>query len=129
MKRWGRFVLIFFAYGIALLHTAVPHHHAQVRTGESVIAHTGCIFSETGGGLLQRVLSTDLGAGHLEIFKKGGDTDLSFAAACVFLIIAAASVVLHQHSANGSPYPKYVEKLKRRLLLSSVSQLRAPPVF
>ena len=130
MKSWGRFVTIFFAYGIALLHTVVPHHHAQTRVDESVISHYGCIFSESSSGLLQKVLSTDLGVGHLETFKKGGDADIKFSATVVALVATAASDVAFLGPAKtAAEFSRgYIEKLKRKLFLFSVSHFRAPPV-
>ena len=130
MKSWGRFALLFFAYSIALLHTAVPHHHTQARTGEFVISHSACVFSEAGGGFLQKVLSTDLGIGHLENFKKGGETDLNLSAAVSWVIATAVLyVALHNPANAASEFSKgHIEKLKRKLLLFSVSHFRAPPV-
>lgn len=130
MKSWGRFVLIFFAYSIALLHTVVPHHHAQARVGESVISHAACIFSESSSGLLQKVLSTDLGIGHLETFKKGGETDVNFSTAAAWVLATAVvCVALLSPPRTASEFSHgYIENLKRKLLLFSVSHFRAPPV-
>lgn len=130
MKSWGRFVLIFFAYSIALLHTAVPHNHGQSRVGEYVISQAGCIFAESGSGLLQRVLSTDLGIGHLEIFKKGSEADINLIATVVMVIATIVlTVALRSPVKTASElFQGYIEKLKRKLLLFCVSLLRAPPV-
>ena len=129
MKPWVRFVFIFIAYGIALLHTAVPHHHGAARKGDVMFMHAGCHYSHSGGGLLQKVLSTDLGYGHLENFKKGGDTEISFSSG--FVAIIAPVVPTTGLSAGFRSVPEsldgYIEKLKKRLLLFSVTQLRAPP--
>ena len=80
MKPWGRFIFVFIAYSIALLHTAVPHHHGVAGAGQFVFAHAGCSFTHSAGGLLQKALSTDLGVGHLETFKKNADTPMDFSA-------------------------------------------------
>ncbi len=131
MKTWGRFLLIFFAYGIALLHTAVPHHHSQGATHDAVISHAGCLFTQSGGGLLQKVFSTDLGFGHLETFKKGNSAEIESAPGAVLLITTPA-IFADALSTSLTPLSKpslrYIENLKKRLLLFSVSHLRAPPV-
>lgn len=131
MKPWGRFTFIFIAYGLALLHTAVPHHHPDsTGTGETVLTHAGCIFTQASGGLLQRVLSTDLGLGHLETFKKGSDTVIESTATAVSLsaIIAPAQANPVKISLPPSRYGS-IEKFHIRLLLSSTAHLRAPPHF
>ena len=81
MRPWRRFIFIFFAYGIAILHTAVPHQHDEATGNRVVITHAGCLFTHSMDGFLQMLFSTDLGAGHLEIFKKSGDTELTFSPA------------------------------------------------
>ena len=130
MKRWGRVIFIFVAYGLALLHTAVPHHHAASRTGETIITHTGCLFDSNTGSLLQRALSTDLGVGHLETFKKGGggselDVTVPFTAAlAVFVPLPISSVKLVSVLGSQSGY---IEKFHKRLLLFSTAHFRAPP--
>ena len=129
MKSWVRLLFIFFAYGIALLHTAVPHHHASTGNGEQSIAAATCVFPGSDGGLLQRVLSTDLGTGHLETFKKGSDLEVVFAspAATVAVLVNLFHLVVIQQE-----LPKraatFIQKLQLQLLLSSVSHFRAPPV-
>lgn len=129
MKPWGRFVLIFLAYCITLLHTIVPHHHAPLPIGESVISHAGCVFSDSTNDLLQKVFSTDLGVGHLETFQKGGDADIEFLATAVVETMNALSAALVITGNTTFVYSKgYIEKLKRRLLLFSVSHFRAPPL-
>ena len=130
MKPWGRFIFVFIAYGLALLHTAVPHHHADGSSSDMMFSHAGCQYSHTSGGLLQRALSTDLGLGHLETFKKNTDTQLETSARVVvaitfFLPIANAPAISPVAESVGG----YVEKLKRQLLLFSVSHFRAPPAL
>lgn len=131
MKRWGRLVFIFIAYGLALLHTAVPHRHAaSFPAGETVLTHTGCLFDSNTGSLLERALSTDLGVGHLETFKKGGggselDITVPFTAALAVLVpalISSAKLVSFRGSQSG-----YIEKFHKRLLLFSTAHFRAPP--
>ena len=129
MKPWGRFIFIFFAYGLTLLHTAVPHHHSDTTgKGETLLTHAGCIFEQTSGGLLQRALSTDLGLGHLETFKKGTDTEIECTHSALSLpaIIAQDPAIpekiLFRVFGHGS-----IEKFRKRLLLFSTAHLRAPP--
>lgn len=129
MRPWVRFIFVFIAYGLALLHTIVPHHHAKRGSGSSVYAHTGCAVAHENGGLLLRTLSTDLGVGHLETFNRGSDTRIEFsvpALPATFSLPLLLQPVLHAVPTllNG-----HVEKLKKRLLLFSASQFRAPPVF
>lgn len=128
MKSWPRLIIIFLAYGIALLHMAVPHHHASVGNNNAMFVHAACV-SHTSGGLLQRVLSTDLGYGHLENFKKSADTDVKFLSREVLAYILLPALLsvptsprLFSEFSDG-----YIEKLKKRLLLFSVSHFRAPP--
>lgn len=130
MKTWGRFLLLFFAYGIAILHTAVPHQHTQDADNIAVISHAGCLVTQSGDGWLQKVLSTDLGTGHLETFKKGSNAEIEFSPGVVLLIATRAnfidtmSATMKVLSELSKPY---IENLKRRLFLSSVSHFRAPP--
>ena len=129
MKPWGRFIFILFAYGLALLHTAVPHHHPDtLGKGETVLTHAGCIFSQTSGGLLQRALSTDLGIGHLETFKKGADTEIECADTAVSLFaLFPQDPVAPDKVLSGAFGYSLAEKFHKRLLLFSVGHFRAPP--
>ena len=131
MKPWGRFVFVFIAYGLALLHTAVPHQHPETIEGKTTISQSGCVPSESMGGLLQLVFSTDLGYGHLETFQKGADTDIDFSftgvaiiALLVPLLVLPAVVTVYRELLGG-----YIEKIHKRLLLFSTSHFRAPPVL
>ena len=130
MKRWGRFILIFVAYGIALLHTAVPHHHDSSSDRSTIITGVGCHFNHSSGGFLQMLFSTDLGYGHLEIFKKGADTRVDFSATgfAVMAVFATPVRVPAVASCAGSDYP-FIDKLQRRLLLYSATRFRGPPVL
>lgn len=130
MKPWGRFAIIFIAYGFALLHTAVPHHHPEVSDGQTVISQAGCRISHTTSGLLQLVFSTDLGYGHLETFQKAADPDIVFSTmgTPIFHVtpltsIPAARQEIRELSAG------YIEKLHKRLLLFSSANFRAPPTL
>ena len=131
MKRWGRLIFIFIAYGLALLHTAVPHHHLSASiAGETVLTHAGCFVDKSSGGLLQRVLSTDLGVGHLETFKKGGaGAELDFAVpfAAVLAVIVPALIYSGKIVSSPGILTRYIEKFHKRLLLFSSAQFRAPP--
>ena len=129
MKNWGRFLLLFVAYGIALLHTAVPHQHTQSGNNVAIISHKGCLLSPT-DGLLVKILSTDLGVGHLETFQKGSNAEIEFTPGVVLLMVTPA-VFIDILSPSVAVLSKlsqpYFERLKRRLLLFSVSHFRAPP--
>jgi len=125
MKPWGRLIFVFIAYGLALLHTAVPHHHAGTGNGQVVFSHAACSFAHSPGGLLQRALSTDLGVGHLETFKKNADTQLEFASGEVELaadLLAASTEVASQFERS------FIPKFRIKHLLFSATPLRAPPV-
>lgn len=131
MYRWSRLIIVFIAYGLALIHTAVPHQHAQRSQNQPVISHGGCIFHGSMGGLLQMVLSTDLGVGHLETFKKsvGIDTDFSQLAVSLLMILTPFFFLPVLLNLSAASCIRYIEKLKRRLLLLSSCHLRAPPVL
>jgi hypothetical protein len=128
MKSWARLVLLFFAYGLALLHTAIPHHHTESTRGEIVFSHAGCSYAHSSGGLLQRALATDLGLGHLEIFKKSADTRIELSSRGIvvvaFLPVVCADLALQ---AAGEFQNGFIQKLKIQLLLFSVTHFRAPP--
>lgn len=129
MKSWCRFVFVFVAYGMAMLHTAVPHHHFDRRAGEAVLTHSGCLFNSSVGGVLQLALSTDLGYGHLETFNKGGDSEFEFPS-CHFLlalITATPSFISESQVSFYSYGDSYISYLKKRLLLLSSAHFRAPP--
>lgn len=131
MNRWSRLIIIFVAYGLALLHTAVPHQHGQGSQGQPVISHGGCVLHGSIGGLLQMVLSTDLGVGHLETFKKGGDADINFSSVGVSFIFILTSLVFFPRLPDRycERLGTYIEKLHKRLILFSSRHLRAPPVL
>lgn len=130
MKPWGRFFLIFIAYSIALIHTAVPHSHSQSRSTEPVIVTTGCFMPQGDGGLLQRVFATDLGVGHLETFKKNSDSELGV---IVPVTLAAALNTMRLVTpiagkvSNSAFNDNYISKRLRHLCLSPVISFRAPP--
>ncbi len=130
MKSWGRFILILLAYGIAMLHTVVPHHHAQVSHEQAVLVHNNCVFSLEDSNLLLRVLSTDLGTGHLEIFKRNADTEIEFSSRFIahlppltFTITAASATGVHAEFIDGG-----IAGLTRHQALSSTTSFRGPPV-
>lgn len=52
MKTWSRLVLLFLAYGLALLHTAIPHHHVESGRGEVMFSHMDCSYAHSSGGVL-----------------------------------------------------------------------------
>lgn len=131
MKPWVRLLIVFFAYGMALLHTAVPHHHDSGSGGRISISHAGCVFSHSTTGLLQLVFSTDLGYGHLEIFKKNADTTFEFSAvpAAFVAILSTPLRVSAWFTPDATASNGYNEKLRMRLLLFSASPFRAPPIL
>lgn len=131
MKPWGRFIFIFIAYGMILLHTAVPHQHAVMTNGKMTVFSTTCLAGNSLGGFLQMVFSTDLGHGHLETFQKSAYADIDFSLGILFFIALFFPLVfihgfLHEKRAC---FAACVEKLYRRLLLFSSRQFRAPPSF
>jgi hypothetical protein len=131
MRRWLRFFVIFFAYGIALLHTAVPHHHEETADQGVSISRAACHFAHAGGGLLQLVFSTDLGYGHLELFKKGPETKIEFWTAPTSALAVFSESVFLRTTVRDCPSfsDGFIEKLRKRLLLFSTTQFRAPPRF
>ncbi len=121
--------LVFLAYGLALLHTAFPHHHVGLGRGEIIFSHGGCSQAHSTDGVLQRALATDLGLGHLETFKKGSDTriELSSRGIAIVAILPIVSTdtavrTLHEFQ-NG-----FIRKFRTQLLLFSVNHFRAPPI-
>lgn len=129
MKMWVRLVLVFLAYGLALLHTAFPHHHVGFVRGEIVFSHAGCSQAHSAGGVLQRALATDLGLGHLETFNKASGTRIELSArgiATVALlpIVSVDIAVRPVHEFQNG----FIRKLKSQLLLFSVNHFRAPPI-
>lgn len=131
MRPWLRFVMIFFAYGMALLHTAVPHHHEGPTDGRVTITSAGCHLTHATGGILQRVFSTDLGYGHLEVFKKTSDADIqvpgissALTAIIIPVVTVPACIRLSSSFLDG-----FINKFHQRLLLFSDTQFRAPPAL
>ena len=130
MKPWGRFIFVFIAYSMILLHTAVPHQHAGSADGKTTISAPGCVYANSMRGFLQMVFSTDLGYGHLETFQKSTDTDIDFSGAilpfiAVFIPLILMKGILHEKRAFSEIH---IEKLCKRLLLFSSTQFRAPPI-
>lgn len=130
MKPWGRFILVLIAYGMALLHTAVPHHHSTGSAGVPTISYGGCVVVDS-DGLLKRALSTDLGYGHLENFQKGSDAEMESSGVDVPLLIMFSNLtqILSSKQVVTLSSASYIEKLRIRLLLLSVSHFRAPPII
>ena len=129
MKPWGRFIFVLLAYGMALLHTAVPHHHISASPGVPIISPGRCVAMGS-DGLLKRALSTDLGYGHLETFQKGGDAEMESSGVDVplFIIFSNLAEIVSPKQVINVFSSSYVDKLRIRLLLLSVSHFRAPPV-
>ncbi len=131
MKPWARFVFVLIAYGIALLHTAVPHHHFQPTAGDPVIRHKGCVPLEDQAGLLFRVLATDLGVGHLETFKQNADTELDFTGRCIAVVplLPSPAALLSASTGFSAFLSRDIEKIGRQRLLLSVTSFRGPPAL
>ncbi|MDQ2658533.1 MAG: hypothetical protein M3Y60_14005 [Bacteroidota bacterium] len=129
MKTWSRYVLMFLAYGFALLHTAIPHHHVESGRGEVMFSHANCSYAHSSGGVLQRAITTDLGLGHLETFKKSADTRIVLSSRGVETIALPPAYCTEVASEIIREF-RYglIGKLKLQLLLFSVTHFRAPPV-
>lgn len=125
MKPWGRFCVIFVAYALALLHTAVPHHHQTVHEGQVISSTTCC--PPVADGVLGRALSTDLGTGHLETFKTESPLELSHPLGSMAAAYAdekfTLPVVIGEPVYQNSP----INLLKQRRLLFSTTSFRGPP--
>lgn len=124
MKRWGRFTVILIAYGLTFLHAAVPHHHDQHQRILTVTP--SCPYHSQPLGLLQRALSIDLGAGHLETFKSNDQVRLSFptleTAALADINPGTVAPVV-----SARVQTTYVEDLTWQPSFSAPPGLRAPP--
>jgi hypothetical protein len=129
MKPWGRFLLVLFAYGMALLHTVVPHHHSKTSGGDPVIVHNGCVLPDGEGGLLQQVMSTDLGVGHLENFNKNSDAQVVHTPGfeAVIGLMSLFNLPVSEVTGHAGYVSGYIEKLTRSTLLSAITSFRAPP--
>ena len=129
MKRWTAFIFVLFAYGIALLHTAVPHQHADGSKGRVNISHRGCVISESKGGFLQSVLSTDLGYGQLETFQKNSGNNFSAGDLCSVgvAVIEPRVILISQQFAKAEFSGGYIGKFQKQLILFSATPFRAPP--
>lgn len=121
-------MLILLAYCMAIVHASVPHQHSALRGGEMVYQSRNAgegPFS----GLLQSVLSTDLGCGHLEDYNKSdakADFSLQIAPALPELFFAFYDPL--EFNQSTPEYSRsYVEKLQIRTLLFSTGHFRAPP--
>jgi hypothetical protein len=130
MRTWTRFIFILFAYGVALVHTVVPHQH-YTTVNEKVIVSLKNIDTTSIGGFLQMVFSTDLGCGHLEKFKSTDDTDIGFSVVKTILLLAFITPL--SSDLNILPFfqnvfDRYLERLQEQHCLFSSRLLRAPPV-
>ncbi len=130
MKMWVRFTFICLAYSLALLHTAVPHHHGRIKNSRLIITAPGCQAADSTGGFLQTVFATDLGYGHLETFNKSSDPKTNICSPAVHLPVVFAPVTcLHLSVCEFQDlWAGHIEKLHKQLLLFSSFPLRAPPV-
>ncbi len=130
MKPWCRFALVLFAYGMALLHTAIPHHHLQTGGDAStVLVRQSCSLPHSEGGILQRALSTDLGIGHLETFNKESDTPLLLSSGPVSIFTSISFIPDSgcELLSPGSP-GEYIDVITRWQRLFSAVSFRGPPL-
>lgn len=125
MKSWGRFFVIFIAYALALLHTAIPHHHQTVHEGLAISATACC--PPVSDGLLGRALSTDLGVGHLETFKAESQLELAQASETSTAVYARERVILPVITSQPACQNGDITSLKQRRLLFSATSFRGPP--
>lgn len=131
MKAWKKYIFLFFAYSITLLHTLVPHQHQQ----EMIKEATAIVQLQAPGctsliGFFQFLFAADLGSNHLEKFKKGAaePIDLSFASILLYSAFTALLLIPLLRVLPRRP-GHYSEKLWQRLLLAGSKALRAPPAF
>ncbi len=123
-------ILLLVAYGLALLHSTVPHRHSTIRTTEPKFeVHT--IDHASLFGLVQAAFATDLGCGHLESFAKSdGGTDVPQTFSDVPILFLASLYFTEDPVINtGDFFGAFIEKLHTRVILLSTGQLRAPPVL
>jgi hypothetical protein len=121
-------ILLLLAYGLALLHSTIPHQHASLRTAAPEFeVRTISDFSLF--GLLQTALATDLGCGHLESFTKSDDgADVPQTLSYVPVVFFSSLYFAEQPVVNApNAFGAYIEKLHTRILLQSSRQFRAPP--
>lgn len=131
MRVWARFSIIVIAYGIALLHTAVPHHHAKADR-RTTITYAGCLFNHSGGGLLQMIFSTDLGYGHLEVFNQSPETKIEFSsttAPVAEVFVEALPSIPAPIMDDPEFLSGFIDKMQNRRLLFSATLFRAPPAL
>lgn len=129
MKKWLAFGFISLAYGLALLHIAIPHHHGAMRHSRLIITVPGCETAGSTAGFLRAVFATDLGYGHLETFSKSTDAAMDIGHPIAHLP-AVFGVVICPATAGcefQEVWGGYAVKLLKQLLLFSASPLRAPP--
>ena len=123
-------ILLLVAYGLTLLHSAIPHQHSSIRTSDPKFeVRTVGDFSLF--GRLQAAFATDLGCGHLESFAKSdGNADIAPIVTDVPVLFLASHFITEEplinvREASGA----FIGKLHTRLVLLSALQFRAPPVL
>lgn len=131
MKSWGRSALIFVAYSLALLHTAIPHHHSATPAGRMSVAPIHSVAPSV-SSLLALVFSTDLGKGHLETFQKSNHAQNvhQFAVALLMLgFLFALQNAAGTRASARKTVSHFAEKFYRQRILFSAAGFRAPPAF
>lgn len=131
MKAWKKYIFLFFAYSITLLHTLIPHQHQQeVVTEAAVVVQFQAPACTSLVSFFQFLFAADLGSNHLEKFKKGtvAPLDLTFASILLCSALTALLFILLLLIQPNRP-GTYTEKLRLRLLPDSCRSLRAPPAF
>jgi hypothetical protein len=123
-------ILILVAYGLALLHSTIPHQHASIRTNQPKF-EIRTLGDSSFLGLLQAAFATDLGCGHLESFAKSDTgTDVTQAVSDVPVVFLASLYFIEEPLSHvREVYGSFIEKLHARILLLSSRQFRAPPFF
>ena len=121
-------ILLLVAYGLALLHSTIPHQHASTRTTDPKLA-INAVVDDSFLGLLQAAFATDLGCGHQESFNKSdAGADVPNSVSHVPVVFLASTYITEQPLINVDEcYGSFIEKLHTRILLLSSRQFRAPP--
>jgi hypothetical protein len=121
MRAKKAYVLLLVAYGLALLHSTIPHQHSSRGTTN--------IKFEVRTAADNSLLGLLLGCGHLESFTKGDpgvdvDHGVWDAPAVYLASVYVTELPLVNPRNSRSPF---VDKLHARTLLLSSRQFRAPP--
>lgn len=124
------YIFILLAYGLALVHSAIPHQHTSTTTSDLKFEVPN-VYDASILGRLQAAFATDLGSGHLESFAKSEPgADVAQSASDVPVVFLACLHFSAQPRAEAHEgFGDFIEKLHSRTLLLASRQFRAPPVF